>query len=179
MEHATFVVEARDERQSKPLTRYEDDAHAWAFEQAALLKAGRFVDLDLINLADEIEDVANHEYDKLESNLAIFIQHLLKWDYQENRRSRSWASSIKEHRRRVARHLELFKSLNGRKVEALAEGYNRGRGDAVIETDLPDGAFPGRESLLLGRGDDPSRRLAGTVTQPLRVIRRQLTTQAP
>ena len=142
MSHATAVIDPSDERRKTPLTRYEDDAHAWAFEQAALLKAGRFADLDLINLADEIESVGHNEYDKLESDLARVIQHLLKWDHQPARRSRSWVNTIKEHRRRVNRHLDNNPSLKTRRVEALQQAYERGRAEALIETDLPDDAFP-------------------------------------
>ena len=143
MEHATFVsILDRDERPSKPLTRYEDDIHAWAMEQAALLRAGRFTDLDLINLADEVADVGHSSYDKLESDLARIIQHLLKWDYQPERRSSSWASSIREHRRRVLRHLDKAPSLKARQSEALEEAYERGRGDALIETGLNESDLP-------------------------------------
>ncbi len=126
----------------EPRIRYEDDAYSWALQQAALLREGRVAELDLPNLADEITDVANREYDKLESSLARAIQHLLKWDHQPARRSRSWVNSIKEHRRRVRKQLSKFPSLESRRVEALAEAYERGRGEAAIETDLPDGTFP-------------------------------------
>ena len=143
MQHATFVVtHDRDERLPKPLARYEEDTHAWALEQADLLKAGHFADLDLINLADEVADVGRREYDKLESDLARVIQHLLKWDYQPDRRSRSWVNTVEEHRRRVARHLDQNPSLKGRRDEALSEAFLRGRGDASIETELPMAIFP-------------------------------------
>ena len=144
MDRASLLVLPEPEQAgpARVRVRYEDDAHAWALEQAALLKAGRFADLDLPNLADEVEDVANREYDKLENNLARVIQHLLKWDQQQNRRSRSWVNSIREHRRRAARQLDKFPSLDGRRIEALAEAYEHGRGDAAIETGLPDGVLP-------------------------------------
>ena len=144
MDRASLLLlsEAEEAGPARVHVRYEDDVHAWALEQAALLRAGRFADLDVSNLADEVEDVANREYDKLESNLARVIQHLLKWDHQQSRRSRSWINSIREHRRRAARQLDRFPSLHGRRTEALAEAYERGRGDAAIETGLPDGILP-------------------------------------
>jgi hypothetical protein len=147
MEQATLVttqaVGERDERRAKPLARYEEDIHAWALQQADLLRAGRFAELDLINLADEVADVGHSAYDKLESDLARIIQHLLKWDHQPDRRSRSWVSSIREHRRRVTRQLERVPSLKARQTEALEEAYDRGRGDALIETGLDESALPG------------------------------------
>jgi len=36
---------------------YEDDVIAWAEQQAALLRAGRWALLDIDNIAEEIEDV--------------------------------------------------------------------------------------------------------------------------
>ena len=140
MKHA--IVEGPDERARKPLARYHDDAYAWAMQQADLLRTGRLTDLDLVNLADEIADVGRREYDKLESDLARIVQHLLKWDHQPTRRGRSWMNTIKEHRRRVERQLRLSPSLKSVLAEVLEEAFARGRGDALIETNLPDDAFP-------------------------------------
>ncbi len=143
MEDGSVVAEKEDERSSHKTTiRYDDDAHAWALEQAAFLRDGRFGDLDLINLADEVADVANRDYEGFESELSRVLQHLLKWDNQSERRSRSWARTIKEHRRRVVRRLIRSPSLKTRQSEALAEAYERGRAEALQETDLPDAAFP-------------------------------------
>ena len=38
-------------------TSYDKDVIIWSQEQARLLRAGRFADLDIEHLADEIEDV--------------------------------------------------------------------------------------------------------------------------
>ena len=79
MEHATFVLtHDRDERLTKPLTRYEDDPHAWAIEQAELIRLGRFHELDIENLVDEVQDVARRERRELESRLSLVFQHLLE-----------------------------------------------------------------------------------------------------
>ncbi|MGI4765102.1 MAG: DUF29 domain-containing protein [Janthinobacterium lividum] len=140
----TLVEEQRGQTQS----RYDDDIHAWAMEQAEHLKAGRFAALDLINLADEVADVGHSQYDKLESDLARVIQHLLKWDHQPGQRSRSWANTVKEHRRRVERQLRRNPSLKALRIEALQEAFDRGRADALSETDLPDDVFPSRNPYL-------------------------------
>ncbi len=143
MEDGSVVTAQRDERSSQSTSpRYEDDTYAWAIEQAALLRSRRFDDLDLINLADEVADVANRDYEALESDLSRVLQHILKWDHQSERRGRSWARTIKEHRRRVVRRLNRSPSLKSRQGEALAEAYERGRAEALQETDLPDAVFP-------------------------------------
>lgn len=169
MDHASLLLlpETEEAGPSRVGVRYEDDAHAWALEQAALLKAGRFADLDL---ADEVEDVANREYDKLESDLARVVQHLLKRDHQQGPRSRSWVNAIREHRKRAARQLDKFPSLKGRGAEALAEAYERGRGDAAIETGLPEGVLPEMNPFSWDEVMTP-RRLARAVTGELRSAR--------
>ena len=50
-------------------TRYEADVVAWAQEQAALLRAGRFSEIDIANIAEEIEDVGKSEKRELASRL--------------------------------------------------------------------------------------------------------------
>ena len=75
----------------KPL--YERDLYAWSQEQARLLKAGRLDEVDAENVAEEILDVGRNEYDKLESALRVLLTHMLKWDHQPERRSRSWENT--------------------------------------------------------------------------------------
>ena len=36
------------------------------------------------------------QYDKLESALEVLLMHMLKWDHQPERRSRSWSLTIQE-----------------------------------------------------------------------------------
>ena len=74
--------------------RYDRDLYGWAVEQAALLRAGRLAEVDALNLAEEIDDVGNEQYDKLESAICVILVHLLKWNHQPQRRSRSWWLSI-------------------------------------------------------------------------------------
>ncbi len=128
---------------AESLVRYEDDAYTWALQQAALLRAGRLDTLDITNLADEIADVAGREYDKLESALVRVIQHLLRWDHQPERRTRSWVLSIKEHRRRASYQLGDHPGLKSILHQAIERAYQTGRSAALSETDLPDAAIPG------------------------------------
>lgn len=74
--------------------RHDRDLYSWAIEQAALLRAGRLAEVDALSIAEEIDDVGNEQYDKLESALRLILLHLLKWDHQRQRRSRSWQLSI-------------------------------------------------------------------------------------
>jgi hypothetical protein len=64
--------------------KYDEDVVAWAQEQARLLRAGRFDQLDLQHLADEIEDVGKSEQRELANRMAVLLGHLLKWQHQPN-----------------------------------------------------------------------------------------------
>ena len=138
MEAGSVVATDGDDRPSRKASRYGDDAHAWALELEAFPRGGRFDDLDLVNLAD----VANRDDEALESDLSRVLQHLLQWDRQSERRSRSWARTIKAHRRTVVRRLISSPSLKSRLGEALAVSDERGRAEALQETDLPDAILP-------------------------------------
>ena len=118
------------------------DVYRWSVEQAAHLRTGRFDLLDIATIADEIEAVGRSEFEKLVSNLTIVLLHMLKWDHQPPRRSRSWALSIAEHRERVTYDLADSPSLRGRLAEAIARAYRFARLKASSETDLDVGTFP-------------------------------------
>lgn len=123
-------------------TRYETDVVAWASEQAKLIRAGRFDLLDLEHIAEEIEDVGRSEQRELANRMAVLLAHLLKWQYQPERRGVSWTRTIKEQRKRVLHRLEETPSLSG-KIHDL-KWWSDTWGDAVAkaigETEI--GTFP-------------------------------------
>jgi len=121
---------------------YGADFYTWAVEQAALLRAGRLGEIDATCLADEIDDVGNAQYDKLESALTVLLQHMLKWDHQPGPRSRSWQNTIDEQRLRVLRQLARNPGLKGRLGEALADAYQYGRRRTSTETNMDLSVFP-------------------------------------
>jgi len=96
------------------MTRYEDDVIAWSREQAALLRDRRFALLDLEHLADEIEDVGKSEQRELESRLIRLLAHLLKWQYQAERRGNGWRRTIAVQRRDIDWRLRQSPSLKHR-----------------------------------------------------------------
>jgi hypothetical protein len=60
---------------------YESDFYAWSLEQAALLRAQRFGDLDLEHLIEEIEDLGASLRRSVGSRVRTIIEHLLKLQY--------------------------------------------------------------------------------------------------
>jgi hypothetical protein len=93
--------------------RYQDDIVAWANEQARFIRAGRFDLVDIEHIAEEIEDVGKSEKRELESRMAILFCHLLKWQYQTDRRGSSWKKTITVQRREIVKRLNETPSLKG------------------------------------------------------------------
>lgn len=122
--------------------RYEEDFYGWALEQAALLREGRLSELDAANLAEELGDLGRAEFNSLVSVLRVLTMHLLKWDHQPDKRSRSWALTIASQRLELADLLKDSPSLKPRFGEALERAYCRARLEASRETGLEPSVFP-------------------------------------
>jgi hypothetical protein len=122
--------------------RYDRDLYSWAVEKAELLRAGRIAEADALNIAEELDDVGNEQYDKLESALRIILLHLLKWEHQPRRRSRSWQLSILVQRKHVLRVLRKNLGLKSLVDEAITQAYDIARIEAAAQTLLEDDAFP-------------------------------------
>jgi hypothetical protein len=140
----TTKVRGSVEAAARTQRRYGDDLYGWVEDQIALLKSGRLSEIDADSIADELSDVGNEQYDKLESAIRVVLLRLLKWDHQPSHRSRSWVLSIREHRRRIERVLRKNPSLKPSIEEAVGEAYDNARDDAMRETDLPTPTFPVR-----------------------------------
>jgi hypothetical protein len=138
----TTSSKTRSEPAATAQPRYEDDLYGWVEHQVALLKAGRLTEIDAGNVAEELADVGHDQYDRLESALRVLMLHFLKWDHQPTHRSRSWLLSVHEQRKRIARVLRKNPSLEPRIPEAVEEGYEDARDDAVAETGLAKATFP-------------------------------------
>ena len=126
------------------ITSYESDIVAWAREQAALIRAGRFEHLDLAHIAEEIEDVGKSETRELESRMSVLLMHLLKWKYQPNFRGKSWFNTIKEQRRSVEIRLRKTPSLKPTLNDSdwLEGVWVDARLSASKETGLDNDTFP-------------------------------------
>ena len=82
------------------------------------------------------------EMRELVSRLAVLLAHLLKWQYQPERRGVTREVTISNQRRALVRHLKDNPSLKSRITEALADAYGDATGDARAETLLPKETFP-------------------------------------
>lgn len=121
---------------------YEEDFFAWTEEQARLLRAGQFSQLDIENIAEEMEDMGRSIRRELRNRLAVLTMHLLKWRFQPAYRSPSWAATIAEQRSQISELLEESPSLRPVPARDLAKIYQLAINKAVRDTGMPNKAFP-------------------------------------
>ena len=121
---------------------YDQDFYAWTQTTAALIRAGKWHDLDPEALAEEIESLGKSQHRELGSRLDVLVLHLLKWCYQPLERSGSWRRTIRTQRRELRRLLQQNPSLRPLVPSAVEDGYPDARLDAGDETGLPLVTFP-------------------------------------
>lgn len=73
---------------------YNADFAQWITQVTLLLQQGKFDELDIEHLIEEVEDFGKRDRRALCSNLEMVLLHLLKWQFQPEQRS---AESICEH----------------------------------------------------------------------------------
>jgi Domain of unknown function DUF29 len=157
---------------------YEHDYYSWTGTQSQALRERNVSALDWENLAEEVEDLGKAECHRLESHLESLLMHLLKWEYQPQRRSRSWSNSIEEHRYRIDRALRDNPGMKAKLPEIFVDAYNAARFAARREPRLELSRFPEscpwsledalRDDFLPGRppkGNNPRRAKSPSVNR--------------
>ena len=130
-----------------PNDLYERDFYAWAMREAGLLqrlaRGDRVNDaLDAANLAEEIESLGRSQKREISSRLRVLLMHLLKWQFQPERRGESWVSTIFEQREEIEAALADSPSLRPTVPDVMTAAYRRARDGAARETKLPASVFP-------------------------------------
>jgi hypothetical protein len=120
---------------------YEADETAWLEAMARLIREGNVAELDYPHLAEYLEDMARRDKREVGSRLALLIAHLLKWQYQPERRSGGWRATVEVQAQELR---ELLESgvLSNHAEEILAKAYANGVRQAIAETGLPAATFP-------------------------------------
>ena len=124
------------------LDLHETDFYAWLSHNAALIRAGRVSEADLVNIAEELEDMGRSEHRALGSHIAVLLLHLLKWQFQPTHRGSSWQLSIDNARDAIEELLNESPSMRGGVPELIENKYRIARRNAVTETGLSARAFP-------------------------------------
>ena len=102
---------------------YNQDFYTWVMQNAQLLRQGRFSEIDVEHIAEELESMGKREKRELISRLSVLLAHLLKWISQPELRSNSWRYTIEEQRRAVMDLLEDSPSLRHELEDKLAKVY--------------------------------------------------------
>ncbi|MBW4551220.1 MAG: DUF29 domain-containing protein [Aphanocapsa sp. GSE-SYN-MK-11-07L] len=123
-------------------TLYEQDFYAWTQHQVELLRSGQWGQVDIENLVEEIEALGRQERQELRNRLGVLLGHLLKWRYQPEARSKSWAATVQEQRREIQDLLEDNPSLKPYLAEAMTKGYRKGLDLVNRETPLDPKLLP-------------------------------------
>jgi hypothetical protein len=122
---------------------YDSDETAWLESMSQLIREGRTDELDFHHLSEYLLDMARRDRREVESRLALFFAHLLKWDHQPEKHSGSWRATIVRERQ----ELETLVSrgvLRNHAEARLSACYKRGMAQAAAETGLPVETFPGQ-----------------------------------
>lgn len=130
---------------------YEEDFYAWAITTASLLRQRRFTEIDIAHLAEELEDMGKRERRALESHIRTVTLHLLKWQYQPEKRGTSWRQSIRNGRIEVQKLLRDSPSLTAQVPRMLEDEYPAARADAIDGTGFAEETFPARCPFTAGQ----------------------------
>lgn len=128
--------------QTPKQTLYETDYLQWIETTVSKLQNQDYTNVDWENLIEELGDMGRSERRSLKSNLIVILLHLLKWQFQPDKRSGSWEGSIIEHRRRVNEALLDSPSLKPYLESIFAECYTQAVKQAKAETGLSIECFP-------------------------------------
>lgn len=104
---------------------YEKDFYAWAMQNAKLLKAGKLDEADIEHIAEEIESMGKSERRALINRLAVLLAHLLKWQYQPERRCNSWKYTLEEQREEISDLLNDSPSLTHEIENKIERAYRK------------------------------------------------------
>jgi hypothetical protein len=109
---------------------HEQDFYAWSKAQADLLRAGRFTELDLERLIEEVDDLGESLKRSVRSRLRTIIEHLLKLQYSPAQDPRGgWYDTVLGQRSDLLD--ELTPSIRREVEPALPTLYDKARQNAA------------------------------------------------
>jgi hypothetical protein len=121
---------------------YDADFFEWTQQTAVLLREGRFGEVDVAHVAEEIEDMGKSEFRELKNRMAVLVAHMLKRDHQPQKRTRSWDLTIKEERLRLHDLLAEMPSLRAKLPRDAKSFYRLARVLAAKESGMEEDEFP-------------------------------------
>lgn len=128
---------------------YETDFYAWTLHNTRLLREGKLSEIDSLHIAEEIESMGKSEKRELINRLAILMAHLLKWQFQPMRRSKSWTLTIKNQRIELSDFLEDSPSLKKELEAKFQHAYEKAILIASEQSGIDENEFPKRPPFTL------------------------------
>lgn len=132
------------ERKETEKSLYENDFCQWALHNAELLRQGKLTEIDIENIAEELESMSRRDKKELISRLAVLIAHLLKLQYQPEKQidSNSWISTIVNQRTDIGLLLEDSPSLKYEIELTIEKGFKRATVKFEKETGISKKTLP-------------------------------------
>jgi hypothetical protein len=121
---------------------YDQDFNVWLTTNAQLIRQGKLAEIDAEHIAEELEAMGKREKRELVSRLAVLLAHLLKWEFQPTRRSKSWRNTLTIQRSELEELLEDSPSLRAELEQYIERAYARAKLLAEDETKIEATAFP-------------------------------------
>jgi dsDNA-specific endonuclease/ATPase MutS2 len=107
---------------------YETDFLRWTQEQSALLRAGKWAELDQEHIAEELEDMGREQKLALQSLLRQILLHLIKLQYSPASAPRSkWTEEIIEFRDQAQARIDATPSLKHHAPELFDKAWQQAR----------------------------------------------------
>lgn len=120
---------------------YLEDETAWLEAMADLIRRRDLAALDLGSLGEYLTDMARRDRREVKRRLVVLIAHLLKWEFQPEKRSRSWRTTVLNQRQELS-DLASGGVLRTHAEAVLSEAYEDAIELAASETGFPGAAFP-------------------------------------
>jgi len=127
---------------NKIVAHYDTDFYAWLLHNAQLIRRGQLSEIDGENIAEELEGMARSDKRQLISRLAVLLAHLLKWEFQPDKRSNGWRGTIREQRKRILKLLAESPSLKNELKNQMVDAYDSAIIIASNDTGISEFDFP-------------------------------------
>ena len=131
---AAGIPETQQTREREMEDLYWRDPYSWAMQQAEALRGRDFAAVDWKNVIEEIEDVGGRHADRLRSQYARAIEHLLKLQYRETKETEpvaGWTHSVNQARTEIEDILQRNPGLKRQRDALFHDAWGRASKDAV------------------------------------------------
>ena len=128
------------------LSLYKTDFTRWAETTAKLLRQGRFTEIDMPALIEEIDGLARSDRKAIYSQLKRLLFHLLKLAYFSERHYQragaGWKRTVVSARHEIEESIRDSPSLSSYPAARLADAYDKVRRESSMLPDFPGDAAP-------------------------------------